>query len=431
MSTNSAYISKRRRSLRSNPDEFDYLQERSTRIIIGRNVDETDQQVPPRRDQDTGVMDVPQNPARFGWSNSRLRRRQRLQHNPIQETNMSFSDEHRRTVQHMNFLGTNVETDQQVPPHRDQDDPPVLTPPRVLLALGDQDIGITDVPQNPTGFGWSNSRLRRRVQHNPIQETNMSFLGMNVQTDQQVPSRDHNNNARRNQDDPPVLAPRVVQDAPPSDNARRHQDGPSSNSPPHLSYTFIPGNGAADVRQNPSRFGWSNSRVRRRVQPNPIQETNVIPSQEEDTTALQYTNRFRWTNSRVRRVQPNPIPETNMIPSQEDTAAVQHANRFRWTNSRVRVRRNPIQGTDTRFLEEQNRERKSGQSEEEILKHLKTRTVRVSEEGESCSICMDEYVVDKKVGSLSCRHEFHIDCIKDWLLQKNTCPICRRPALKI
>ncbi|KAK9121270.1 hypothetical protein Syun_018887 [Stephania yunnanensis] len=38
----------------------------------------------------------------------------------------------------------------------------------------------------------------------------------------------------------------------------------------------IEGNGVVNGHQNPSRFGWSNSRVRRQVQPNPIQETNVI-----------------------------------------------------------------------------------------------------------------------------------------------------------
>ncbi|KAK9152928.1 hypothetical protein Sjap_000408 [Stephania japonica] len=42
----------------------------------------------------------------------------------------------------------------------------------------------------------------------------------------------------------------------------------------------------------------------------------------------------------------------------------------------------------------------------------------------------DGYEVNAKIGILSCRHEFHTDCIKDWLLQNNACPICRRPVLK-
>ncbi|KAK9150416.1 hypothetical protein Syun_008725 [Stephania yunnanensis] len=40
------------------------------------------------------------------------------------------------------------------------------------------------------------------------------------------------------------------------------------------------------------------------------------------------------------------------------------------------------------FFEEQSRERKSGWSEEAILKSLKTRNYKVSQEAEICSICM-------------------------------------------
>ncbi|KAK9150346.1 hypothetical protein Syun_008655 [Stephania yunnanensis] len=80
------------------------------------------------------------------------------------------------------------------------------------------------------------------------------------------------------------------------------------------------------------------------------------------------------------------------------------------------------------FFEEQSRERKSGWSKEAILKSLKTRNYKVSQEAEICSICMVK--VDEKIGSLSCGHEFHVNCIKDWLIVINTCPICRRSALE-
>ncbi|KAK9155649.1 hypothetical protein Sjap_003129 [Stephania japonica] len=122
--------------------------------------------------------------------------------------------------------------------------------------------------------------------------------------------------------------------------------------------------------------------------------------------ARQDSNTFGWRNSRVRR--PNPIQRGGRIFSDEEMTAVQHRS----------------------FFEEQSRERKSGWSEEAILKSLKTRSLNVSQAAEICSVCIDELKVDEKIGSLSCGHEFHINCIKDWLIVNNACPICRRTALE-
>ncbi|KAK9152905.1 hypothetical protein Sjap_000385 [Stephania japonica] len=86
-----------------------------------------------------------------------------------------------------------------------------------------------------------------------------------------------------------------------------------------------------------------------------------------------------------------------------------------------------------RMLEEETREMSSGWTEEDILKCLKTRTNDASlgknQKNTICTICQDEYEVEDKIGILNCGHEFHRDCIKDWLLRNSICPICRRPAL--
>ncbi|KAL9375013.1 hypothetical protein Peur_031892 [Populus x canadensis] len=42
-----------------------------------------------------------------------------------------------------------------------------------------------------------------------------------------------------------------------------------------------------------------------------------------------------------------------------------------------------------------------------------------------CSICQDEFEEDDELGKLDCGHGFHIQCIKKWLAQKNTCPVCK------
>ncbi|KAL6010810.1 hypothetical protein ACLOJK_001252 [Asimina triloba] len=45
-----------------------------------------------------------------------------------------------------------------------------------------------------------------------------------------------------------------------------------------------------------------------------------------------------------------------------------------------------------------------------------------------CSICQEEYEADDEVGKLECGHGYHIYCIKQWLLQKNACPVCKAVA---
>ena len=42
-----------------------------------------------------------------------------------------------------------------------------------------------------------------------------------------------------------------------------------------------------------------------------------------------------------------------------------------------------------------------------------------------CTICMDDYQEGESLKQLPCKHFFHPDCINSWLLQKNTCPLCR------
>ena len=45
-----------------------------------------------------------------------------------------------------------------------------------------------------------------------------------------------------------------------------------------------------------------------------------------------------------------------------------------------------------------------------------------------CGICRIEMDCDDKseVLALHCGHEFHTDCVKEWLEKKSECPMCRR-----
>jgi hypothetical protein len=42
----------------------------------------------------------------------------------------------------------------------------------------------------------------------------------------------------------------------------------------------------------------------------------------------------------------------------------------------------------------------------------------------TCSICMNEFELNEKVGDLKCNHLFHCECLKTWVLWRNACPLC-------
>ncbi|GAB4852211.1 hypothetical protein Ancab_016403 [Ancistrocladus abbreviatus] len=76
----------------------------------------------------------------------------------------------------------------------------------------------------------------------------------------------------------------------------------------------------------------------------------------------------------------------------------------------------------------------TGLSEETVMTRMKQRKylslMSVDQtEAEPCCICQEEYNDGDDLGILDCGHDFHTDCIKQWLAQKNLCPICKTTAL--
>lgn len=89
---------------------------------------------------------------------------------------------------------------------------------------------------------------------------------------------------------------------------------------------------------------------------------------------------------------------------------------------------------DLLALEERMGDVSTGLEEETIMKFMKQRNYSsVTTEGpskiEPCCICQEEYTIGETIGTLNCRHDFHTNCIKQWLLKKNVCPICKMVAL--
>ncbi|CAG7877526.1 unnamed protein product [Brassica rapa] len=83
---------------------------------------------------------------------------------------------------------------------------------------------------------------------------------------------------------------------------------------------------------------------------------------------------------------------------------------------------------------------KTGLSEEDVEALLKRRTslsTRINLEDatstdletDSCTICQENYKNQDKIATLDCRHEYHAECLKKWLVIKNICPVCKSEAL--
>ncbi|CAH1425696.1 unnamed protein product [Lactuca virosa] len=73
-------------------------------------------------------------------------------------------------------------------------------------------------------------------------------------------------------------------------------------------------------------------------------------------------------------------------------------------------------------------------SDDFVVEHLKTRVFTSSkssndQELNSCVICQTNYDDGEEIGVVDCGHEYHVECVKKWLVVKNTCPVCKSTAL--
>uniref|UniRef100_M1B8J6 RING-type E3 ubiquitin transferase n=2 Tax=Solanum tuberosum TaxID=4113 RepID=M1B8J6_SOLTU len=86
----------------------------------------------------------------------------------------------------------------------------------------------------------------------------------------------------------------------------------------------------------------------------------------------------------------------------------------------------------------------TGLSDEIIVNRLKTRSFSppvipctletaacLDHEADFCVICQTDYNKQETIGTLDCGHEYHAECVKKWLVVKNTCPICKSTGLSV
>lgn len=51
------------------------------------------------------------------------------------------------------------------------------------------------------------------------------------------------------------------------------------------------------------------------------------------------------------------------------------------------------------------------------------------DEPDCCAVCIDTLEAGDEIRELQCKHCFHVDCIDPWLLNKQTCPLCKDDVL--
>lgn len=78
-------------------------------------------------------------------------------------------------------------------------------------------------------------------------------------------------------------------------------------------------------------------------------------------------------------------------------------------------------------LEEKMGKVSKGITEEQFAKIAKINAKGVEE---LCSVCYNDINEDEEINQLPCQHCYHVDCIKEWLRQERTCPLCKQEILE-
>ena len=92
-----------------------------------------------------------------------------------------------------------------------------------------------------------------------------------------------------------------------------------------------------------------------------------------------------------------------------------------------RILNNEIEAITHHIAIEASFGRDDGKVEQTILK-LKTKSLSEGDQSNSndtlCLICMVPLDEGEMIGDLSCGHNYHVDCLKEWLKRRNVCPLC-------
>lgn len=79
-----------------------------------------------------------------------------------------------------------------------------------------------------------------------------------------------------------------------------------------------------------------------------------------------------------------------------------------------------IQYRDAKF-KRQNISQSGLEWSEEVLPDLETAST--GSRYSTCPICTEDFVQNQLLRILPCQHQYHMECIKDWLVRSSSCPV--------
>jgi hypothetical protein len=57
-------------------------------------------------------------------------------------------------------------------------------------------------------------------------------------------------------------------------------------------------------------------------------------------------------------------------------------------------------------------------------RHRLIRKTRKRKSEEMCVICHEDFLSNTKISTMYCNHTYHHNCLDDWLLERESCPLC-------
>jgi hypothetical protein len=143
----------------------------------------------------------------------------------------------------------------------------------------------------------------------------------------------------------------------------------------------------------------------------------------------------------------NQINQINQITYEQDEDEDEDEQRQRYRQLITNfMRQNTLLQERRQELRQERRQELLNRREEELmniameqsLNHYKTQekktNIKLNIESkkstinlihEKCAICTSEFEIDQNITYLECNHVLHTECIKEWVMYKAECPICR------
>eukprot|EP00268_Persea_americana_P052441 TRINITY_DN586_c0_g1_i1.p1 TRINITY_DN586_c0_g1~~TRINITY_DN586_c0_g1_i1.p1 ORF type:complete len:552 (-),score=121.26 TRINITY_DN586_c0_g1_i1:210-1865(-) len=190
---------------------------------------------------------------------------------------------------------------------------------------------------------------------------------------------------------------------------------------------------------------------------NNLHHGNLNPSRDGPESASRYSRSFASNGDRLsrphRRASQAALDDINgrmRLLSSDDVAMLEFSGFYGVGNfidhhRDMRLDIDDMSYEELLALEERIGDVSTGLSEDTVLSCLKTRNYVPCEaslppgcsagmdmqENGTCIICQVEYEANEKIGILDCGHDYHADCVKQWLMVKNICPICKTSAFSV